>query len=244
MNLRLVTASFAALACCCCGQNPPDLSDGGAKGIIEKNWNENFFIIPLGQLTVIGGLGAAPDRKIDTFKHELNRNSFHTMQIFEQMFIVALTQTEDVTKHFTWENWMATTQNGVQLRILASQGAKGEAFRCDKNQEVRVKKTYGDTNGLCVQDGKAMIERIVRNEVSTIGVDYYRVVLGTYIWTPSPIMQEFYKRNGKEQKPERKFMVALKYDAFNSGWHIAAADIADREGEFSTRNVNNLLAQK
>lgn len=103
MNHRLIAAAMALFVGCCCGQNPPDLSDNEAKRIIEKTWSDNFFIPPLGQLTVIGGLGAAPDRKIDTLKHELNRDSLHSMQIFEQMFIVVLIQTEDVTKHFSWE---------------------------------------------------------------------------------------------------------------------------------------------
>jgi hypothetical protein len=40
-------------------------------------------------------------------------------------------------------------------------------------------------------------------------------------------MQEFYRRSGTEQKSERKFMVALKYDAFNGEWHLAAMDVAD-----------------
>jgi hypothetical protein len=246
MNLRLSTTVIILFACCCCGQTSQTLSDGEAKIRIEKYWEAgDLLMFPLGQLTVIGGLGVSPDRKIAESKRELDRGGFVSMQIFEQMGIVAISQQEDLTKRFTtWENWLSMTQNGVQARIIAKPGPQAGACHCDEQQQAAAMKVYGDTNVLCISKGHATIEKIVQNEARTVGVDHYRAVLGTHVWTASPIMQEFYRRAGQPQKAERKFMAALKYDPFDSEWHVVAQDIADRDATFLTRNVNDLLAQK
>ena len=242
MTSKTLAVLFALLlASYGCGQEQYALSDSQAKDLFEKIWATQFQVLPLGQLSAIGG-PAASLRQPNRQQGEVSQEDLSRIRVLDQMGVVKLTVLQDLSKGFTnWNDWMALTQSGIQIRFAVAPTAQAKALQCSAGQRALVAKIYGNREGLCVLPGVATVERIVSNEARVIGADHYRVVMGNHTWESTPIVAEVERREGKQQSRERKFMVALKYDPFSSEWKTVAIDLADHDKEFSTHSVSTLL---
>lgn len=238
LPIVVILTAFSA-----CKTDPLALSDSSAKQIIERTWRDGVLIIPFGRLTSVGNL--IDSRQPDRSKGEISQAEFQTLRIWEQIGLIKISDVHDLSKGFSgWSDLFALSQNGVQTRFVVTEGPKASQVRCSDDQRKKYGKAWGQVGVLCVPDGEATVEKIVQNELHSIGADHYRAIKGTHKWTPSRTMSEYSERTRQTSKRERKFMVALKHDPFSEEWKFVAVDIADRDSEFRTSAVTSLLGRK
>lgn len=210
------------------GISASELSDDAAKNVLEELWNDEALLIPLGELTVVDGVLSKPKAGQITQAH---------MKIFEEcekLGLVKITLTKDLSKEFKgWNDWMKLTA-GVRGSIVVEATDRGRSHEESSDEVV-------PSDFLRLPAGEFVVQGIVSNEEKSAGMDKYRVVLGKHRVDLSFELYRLYSRLGVPAKKEGKFAVLLKYDPFDDSWSIVAQDLANREEEFSTENVNQAM---
>jgi hypothetical protein len=228
------------------------LSDREAAQQIQEYWHRNpwfktALLIPLGRVTVLRDEGMFNLQKADHSKREITLSELKELKDWEDVGVLKVTVNEDLSKSFTnWNDWLALTQKGVQLRVVISEGTRGHELGCTPSQQAYASRSYGNSAGVCVPLGAYTgVKSIVKNELHSVGIDHYRVILGTSTWKRTSLsIKKDYPRAPKTENFDTncKFIVALKHDPFTGKWNAVAQDVGDEGVDFYTHNVNKLIA--
>lgn len=238
----LLATLFLALAN---GQSKPTISNEEAAKIVRRDIETmNIMADPIGKLSVIRQSPVKP--KADYSQGEINPSDFKELQLLAKLGVVKISQSQDLSKEFTnWNDWFAMTQQGVAVRIAVTRTPAIKDYpQCSSSQRTWVEKNFnlGKQDFVCFPVGELTVDKIVSNEIRTVGADHYAIVMGTYSQELTPAMKSFFALAGQTPASQKKFVTALKFDPFTDGWVIKALDQADRQQEFKTENVNRLLA--
>ena len=86
------------------------------------------------------------------------------------------------------------------------------------------------------------VDNLIKNEERVIGVYTYRILMGTYVSSWTPVFLNFCRADNECASAEKgKFIVLVKLNDFTQRWNIVAWDVADFNHEFTTRNVDQQL---
>lgn len=219
---------LAASSLSCGGSDQaPQISSSGTIEVIQSYWNseDRGFRVYLGTFEVTSD-------EADLSKRRLAASQLSNYKSWEDAGLIKIDLRKDLTAQFSgWDDWNRLYLEGIQSVVHIEPTEKGMAMR---REEENVEHAF-----LLISSGAFTIQNIIRNEPIKLGIDDYRVVLGTHVVNYTPEVQAYYgKAEASEQK---KFRVLLKFDPFKLNWQVVAQDTADRDKEFPTDNINELL---
>lgn len=222
-----------------------DLSDASAKHFLEDFFNKHDIAIIGGPVTVV-----TDDFPRDVRNSRIPTAEFNQYKAWEKLGILHIETAQDLTGKFAgWKDWNALTQEGVRTRVYVTATEKGWLFISWPNKgldanwakELAAKLSKEQRSSLTTTTGVKRVTRIVRNEQKKTGADEYRVVMGLYSaqWRPEVVQHRLLL--GTKLAEKRKFIVLLKHDPFASTWKAIAADHANENEEFHSKNVDSTL---
>ena len=224
--LFLVLASALIIGACGGGSDTRE-----ATTLITDHWRENRKVLPMGQVKVIGTGGLYGDRKIyDVTKGEISSADFRWYDVLEKEGLVKITNNQDLTNTgtFSWDNWFALTQGGVQQKVTVRLTSDNSQLRCSDT----IIKLLGRKELICIDGGSGTVEEIVRSEKFEVGTGQFWLLMGNHRWQWGNLMKKFRSATGQSVDEKRKFMVLAKYDPFLKKWAIDGFDHALRSEAF------------
>lgn len=217
--LALLLASGISLAA-----EGKQLSDSEAKTVIEQGWSSGGFRVYLGDFQVV-------DARPDLSKRRMAISEFKSYESWQDLGLIRITVNKELSKNFTgWDDWNRLFGEGVQMDAQIQATKEGAHMQVDQSGR--------GPSYLLIPSGTTTVEKIVRNEPIKIGVDDYRVVMGLHTTNHTQEAKYYLRKINAPSAAEGKFQVLLKFDPFGSTWKILVKDIADRDKEFRTNNVN------
>jgi hypothetical protein len=199
--------------------------------------NEAGNDVKLGDLTV---LAAIDGNQENIEKGVLSASTYRQYQQFEKVGIIAIDNDKQFEDHmsgkaFSWKLFNEQAQQSVRNKIKVRATPRGYALAKDGGLPQR-------DGWLKIKEGVIRIQRIVKNEPRTSGVDDYRVIMATFTeqWFPE-VRRVVELATGHAPGDARKVTVLLKFDPFASQWRGIAAEFADINDDFTTHNVPGAL---
>jgi hypothetical protein len=235
-----ISGLLAGALLCGCGKDPLALSDREATRIIEPELMLVFTPVPLGHLAVVGD-GRVPNLP----KGEITEHLFSTLAVWDRLGLIKITEKRDLTGRFSgWDNWFALSQRGVVRTLNSVEGPKGRGLRCSGDIQMKVGKSYyGELPCLCVPTGTPTVERIIRNDLRSVGVEYYRIVIGEYSESLSTFTKEFQIAftKGEWRAGRNRFIAVLKHDPFSGKWKLVESRKGRPNQEIDSSFVRDIL---
>lgn len=213
------------------GATAPPLPNAEAKITLEaEHAAQSIFRFTVGTFSVVrkGGTYAGPDAISETRRLELRAWSR-----------VGLVKIQDDP---AWEAFQKgkgdlaaynLQKEGVRTKMVVTPTALAAPYR-----DPKIRNQYN------IPMGNLVIDRIEENFAKTIATDEYRVITFSGKIQFLPITAKYFKEYfAKEIKQEGRAIYLMKYDPATKQWARIAADWANLEGEFKTKNVQSKILE-
>lgn len=210
------------------------LSDSEAAMIMTKFFNSSFFLLPIGEFNVIGGVRKSVGVKDNWQNREITEDTLKGYKIWESEGIVTVKKLEYDKGSF---KEMEDLTMGVIMKVKITPTAKGLSLQ----KPMESKEAPRNSSLLYFPPGQISIKKIVRNEERKLGVNEYRIVMYTCHKDYWPVNKSILVKKGESISEEKKGIALFKYDAFKASWNIVSTDAADLNEEFKTSHVDDYL---
>lgn len=202
-----------------------------ARGVIERIWNQPDVGLLIGTVRFVAA--GAP---VATSGHDVI-TEWPLYEACASNGLLRISDVKDLSRQFgSWDDWLKLTQNGIRKIATVEATEQGRA-------RGRLQRT-GESERLLVKVATTKVEMIAADDERKVGIDRYRVVLGTHTYDiPEAFSKAFAEARGWNGVRERRFKALLKYDPIDRDWRMVTADISPRAQDFATNSVGQQLKQ-
>ncbi len=234
--MRWMLAAVAVMLSGCGMSKGIGLTDPEAARLLDDYLTRRNRILPVGEVRFVRG---APD--IKRGEVDLGATAWYEQLAAEGTLTISGRIVLSDNRSFSWDNFYELSQRGVQERLLAQRTQAGtNRHKCAPERL----KTFGLSDGFCVNLGTGRVEEIVGSETIQAGAEHYYFFMGNHTWKYSPLALPVINKYNGDTTEQRKFMVLASYDPFLKKWSIDEKDVdfAPRGGTFANRaRFDNLL---
>lgn len=227
--IAVAVVSLAVAATCCPSRAEPtatELTDADAARIVGDLLNQlSNETLLLGNIIVYTNAAS-----LLPLGNNITSSQYLRYKIWQNIGLIDIvTKSGSSPESFPWADWQSPRGNILE-RIMAIPTSKAI--------------DYGFYLGttLTITLAISKVDDLIKNEVRVIGVHTYRILMGTYVSSWTPVFLNFCRaNNGCAAAEKGKFIVLVRLNDFTQRWNVVAWDIADFNQEFTTRNIDQQL---
>lgn len=242
-GISVVAITIVLMLLSACSGGPP-LTDGQAKDLMQS-YLDRFSRTELW----LGQISFVREGTIDPRNGREQLSKYALYKAYAELGLLFLDSDQDLSSGFTgWNDFLALSQSGVQRRanVLLPDGA-GEGGQSGTLLDAAgqpVSKHESDYNRIQFVVTTQTVDAIVSNDRLRTATEEYRQVIGTHTLKIDPRVEAAWRVMVNDHYGEkRRFRALLKFDPITKEWKLEQLDEGDRDSDFGTSTVPNMVRQ-
>jgi len=227
--IAVAVVSLAAVTAICCWSRAEsaatELTDADAARIVRDLLNQQSHeTVLLGNIVVYTTTAPIPPG------NNITSSQYSRYKMWQSIGLIDIvTNSGSLPGPLPWADWQSPIGKILE-RIIVTPTSKAANYGFYRGTTLTITMTI------------FKVDNLIKNEERVIGVYTYRILMGTYVSSWTPVFLNFCRADNACASAEKgKFIVLVKLNDFTQRWNIVAWDVADFNHQFTTRNVDQQL---